>query len=127
MNRKLLVILSALMLLCLPQVMGQGVDEDDGYNVFTPREVGTRNTPAGTVNEPGSQLLFLLEITALHQFSRSGRVRADPIQGFEVGHHKAASPGWIFIQPFAVDNENIRPRHGAKAAVDFGIGIHTQY
>ena len=57
MNRKLLVILSALLLLAMPQVLAQ---QDDGYNEFGD-EPQTRAIPAGTVVEPGSQLLFLLD------------------------------------------------------------------
>ncbi|HUV12068.1 MAG TPA: hypothetical protein VMY18_00425, partial [Acidobacteriota bacterium] len=61
MNKKLLVILSALVLFCLPQLMGQAMaPPDDGYNQFA-KEIQTKSTPAGTVVEPGSQLLFLLD------------------------------------------------------------------
>ena len=56
MNKKLLVILSTLLLLAFPQLMAQ----DDGYNEFGDA-AQTRAIPAGTVVEPGSQLLFLLD------------------------------------------------------------------
>lgn len=59
MNRKLLVILSALLLIAIPQVLAQAPD-DDGYNSFGD-EPQTKAIPAGTVVEPGSQLLFLLD------------------------------------------------------------------
>jgi len=59
MNRKLLVILASLLLLAMPQVIAQAPD-DDGYNSFGD-EAQTKAIPAGTVVEPGSQLLFLLD------------------------------------------------------------------
>ncbi|HSR52680.1 MAG TPA: hypothetical protein VLV83_17805 [Acidobacteriota bacterium] len=63
MNRlKLLSIAAILLLLTAPMAMAQ---VGDGYgpdrNSTYPQEVQSKNTPAGTVVEPGSQLIFLLD------------------------------------------------------------------
>ncbi|HSR68947.1 MAG TPA: hypothetical protein VLU25_13500 [Acidobacteriota bacterium] len=56
MNRlKILSIAAVLLLLSAPMALAQ-----DGYGDF-PQEVQSTNSPAGTVVEPGSQLLFLLD------------------------------------------------------------------
>ena len=51
-------------LLALSASFGLGQMDDDGYNSFSPTAQGvteSKDVPAGFVNEPGSQLLYLLD------------------------------------------------------------------
>ena len=51
-----------IMLLALSASFGFGQMWDDGYNSYSPFDDGlTKDTPAGFVNEPGSQLIYLLD------------------------------------------------------------------
>ena len=59
---KSLIILATLVVLTCSFGLAQAGWDDDGYNSFSPFDnLQTKDVPAGFVNEPGSQLIYLLD------------------------------------------------------------------
>lgn len=78
---KFIVFLATIALAAFPLVMAQ----DDGFNGKLGAEtIQTKNLPAGTVNEPGSQLLFVLDsgINALEAIPEDNLAQSMAQNGF---------------------------------------------
>ncbi|MGW8179464.1 MAG: hypothetical protein ACWGQW_12000, partial [bacterium] len=90
---KLLSILAAVILLTVPLAVAQ-----DGYGdkVFNDQ---TRNVPAGSVNDPGSELIFLLDsgLNAEAMYGDSEDYTSNSVSDFDSGNDSALFQNFISI------------------------------
>ena len=100
---RFLLILAVVALLSVPLAVAQ-----DGYGDKIP-EVQTRNLPAGVVNDPGSELIFLLD-TGLNAESL---YKCDPAEdddcnytSWSVSDYDAANDGALFQNFLSITNTN---------------------
>ena len=95
---KVLSILVVLAALSLSVGMAQTGWDDDGYNSYSPFDYGTtKDVPAGFVNEPGSQLIYLLDtgINAEEMFGSDVNYTSNSV--LQYGHSTPVHQNFISI------------------------------
>ena len=90
---KLLSMLAVVMLLAAPLVVAQNGYGDKTFNDQT------RNVPAGMVNDPGSELIFLLDsgLNAEALYSGSSNYTSDSVSDFDADNDSALFQNFISI------------------------------
>ena len=110
---KILILFSALLIFTAPAAMAQGGWWDDGYNSYSPfDQEQTKDVPAGFVNEPGTQLIYLLDtgINAEELYGDDGNFTSNSV--LQYGHAAPVHSNFISMT-------NTNPSHA--------VTVHFRY